>query len=716
MRLESMVARLVVAIGAAGTVAAAVIAATPAPAPAPALATAPQAARLQELDEVVITPRSQLPLRDFLKLPQYRNVIVSPDGKRVLLVWVDNEGGYRLIVGFNEFPSMKSISTIPLAPEYNASDVVFASGSRLLLQASWPARGLPRIHEPVGMMLFTDTDGGKPHYINREAVTNGDPLVMQRRDEEEVAATAHAYDAAQASLSTRDAIGPVRLVSVHSDKPDHLLFQTTRANQRSGSTIGTGAFLFNLKDNKQTPVATLPLSGTQLITGPEHRVALAAGVNARNETVVYYLPESARAAGKDWQLVTSSAAGARGLRPIAWTGSGEEYYALDGRDLPTRAVVIWNAVTNTQRLLYRNDKADMDGFALDPTGKPWMFFGRELFPVYWYPDPNHPLARLHRAVVRKVPGEQVEVTSATDDLKTAVVRVSSARRPPLHMVVNVDTASSITAMFSHPDLRGRKLAQVDPVEVQARDGLILHGYLTNPEDGSGKLLSKLPLIVMAHDGPLGEPASYNFEMERQLFASRGYAVLQVNHRGTSGRGTSYERAGDLKWGTAVQDDYVDMVRWAIRDGVADPARICFYGIGYGAFSALTAAAREPGLFNCVIGVGGVYDLAAMLGDGKKPVPAALQQVLGDNMADLKARSPVARAAAIKARVLLMPQDRDQYAPMEQSMLMRNALKDAGNAAQWEILGQQGDGQHTPETRAGAYTRILKFLEERIGKP
>jgi dienelactone hydrolase len=709
MRVESRLTRLVASATLLGTVVA-VIAATPAPVAAP-----PPAAKLVELDEVLVIPRNVLPLKDFLNLPRYGSVVLSPSGTRLAVGWVANEVDYRLLVGVNEFPSMKSLYTTALGAEYNGSELSFANENRLLFQTNWRTRGLRRLYEPVGMLMTTDLDGGKPHYINREAVSAGDPLAMQRRDEEEVAATARAYDADQASISTRDSLGPVRFISRLAGRTEQLLIQTTRANQRSGSTAGTGAFLYNLRDNKQTQVATLPLTGARLVTGPETRVALATGVNARHESVVYYLPENARAGGKAWQLVTSSPAGERGLRPIAWTGSGEEYYALDGRNLPTRAVVIWNALTNTQRVLYRHANADMDHFALDPAGKPWMFHGRELSPVYWYPDPEHPLARLHRSVVRKAPGEQVEITSASDDLKTAVVRVSSPRRPPLHMVVNVETASSLTALFSYPELRGRRLAPVDPIEVRARDGLVLHGYLTTPEDGAGKLRTQLPMIVMAHDGPLGEPATYDYEFERQLFASRGYAVLQVNHRGTSGRGTAYERAGDRKWGTAVQDDYVDMIRWAIRDGTADPARICFYGTGYGAFSALTAASREPALFNCVIGVGGVYDLAAMLGDGKKPIPAALQQVLGDNMEELKARSPVSRAAAIKARVLLMPQDRDEYVPNEQSTLMRTALKDAGTTAQWEILGQQGDGLHTPETLVGAYTRILKFLEDRIGK-
>lgn len=676
------------------------------------LAAVPQA-NIQELDEVFVTAKTTIPLEDFVKFPKYESVALSPSGKQLALAWIDVD--YRLQVNLVEFPSMKPIHNHSVSGEHNSSDVAWASERRLLLQTQWPMRGLLRMRDDIGVIMISDPKGGNPQIINREALGTRDPLDLQRREEAAVAAAARPYSPESGKLSTGNSMGPVRLISMRTSQPEQILFQTTRANDRSGNTGSSGVYLLNLRDNKQTRVATLPIPGGQIITGPGHQVALAAGVNAKNESEVFFLPESARAEGKDWQLVVSSGSGQRGLRPVAWTGTGEEYFALDGRNLPTRAVVIWNAANNTQRLLYRHASADIDKVSLDPAGRPWMFSGTDHFPVYWYPDPEHPLARLHRAVVQKVKDEQVDIMNASDDLDSAVVRVSSGRRPPMHLTVNVKSASSLSSLFSYPTLRGTRLSQVDPIEFRARDGLVIRGYLTTPEDGNGKPRSGLPLVVISHGGPQGAPAGYAYEFERQLFASRGYAVLQINHRGTGGRGVTFERAGDRKWGREVQDDFADGVRWAIKDGVADPERICFYGIGYGAFSAMTAAAREPDMFKCVIGVGGVYDLPHMLGDGKKDIPPGLQQILGNDMEELKLRSPVNRAGLVKAKVLLMPQEKDELVPGEQSLRMRTALKDAGNAAQWEVLGQEYDGQHTPETRAGGYLRILRFLEQRIGK-
>src|SRR5690606_7970097 len=195
-----------------------------------------------------------------------------------------------------------------------------------------------------------------------------------------------------------------------------------------------------------------------------------------------------------------------------------------------------------------------------------------------------------------------------------VVSISSGARPTMFLVMDVKTGKSITGMHGYPKLQGRRISPVQAIEFTARDGLAIRGYLTTPLNLKGEPRRDLPLLVIAHDGPAGEFPDYQhvadsrYDFERQLFASRGYAVLQVNTRGSSGRGAAFQQAGDGEWGRAVQDDYADAVRWAIKEGIAAADRVCFYGTGYGAYTALMAAAREPELFQCVIGVAGVYDL------------------------------------------------------------------------------------------------------------
>ena len=669
---------------------------------------------LQELDEVLVTARAKLPVEDLVEFPKYDSVAISPDGTRLAVTWVNEK--FQRGVSILEFPSLKNLHGYQMPAGHGLAEVGWASNDRLVVQPDVTERSFLRIRRPIGAITTMDVDGGRPQFTNREALALGDALATYRGDEESIAALGMEMQAPPdpGKWPGRNSQGPVRLIRTQVGNADTALIQTTRGYSRSGEGEGYGAFLLNVRDAKQTRVATLPVSGGQFVLGPSAGIALATGINARNERVTYYLPPDVRADGRAWQLLSSSRSGERGLWPVAWTGNGEEYYALDGRSAATVAVVAWNPTDNTQRVLQRSADADLDQVAIDPAGRAWMFYGHGHYPVYWYPDQNHPLARLHRLVRQRARDELVDVVSVSDDMSVAVVRVSSGRRAPIYFPVYASNGNSVTGLFTYPTLRGTRLSRVEPIEFRARDAQVIRGYLTTPEDADGKARTGLPLVVIAHDGPLGEPVSYGYEYERQLFASRGYAVLQINRRGTPGRGQAFERAGDGKWGQEAQNDFIDGARWAIRDGVADADRICFYGTGYGAYSGMVAAAHAPEVFRCVVGVAGAYDLPLLLGNGEKSVAPALTKVLGSDMKELAARSPANLAASIKASVLLIPQEKDEFFPPEQTSRMRVALKDAGNTAQFQMIGQEFNGMHTQVTRANAYDVIFKFLEKQLG--
>ncbi len=702
--------------------AAVLLAATPAP-------------QLDELDEVVATGKLKpIQLKEFLEFPRYDSVVISPQGTHIAMGW--GEENLQRRVSVIDFPSMKPRSTGLLKTYHGVTDIQWLDEDRLLVQPDWPLLGLRRIREPLGSILITDVDGHtvKDLYAAPVGVEHTDMFGYQRQQEE----------ATKLLFMGPDAFGPVRLIKARTGELDHILFQTLRRD--SGyffNTGGYGIFQLDVASNTQTRVAMLPLRGGRVITGPENRAALVAGANEADEQVVYYLPEDVRAEGRKWQRVARSKPGERGLRPLAWTGQGEEYYALEGRNQPTRAVVIWNAKDNTERLLYQHPDADMDVMWQDPAGIPWMFSGNRGVPVYWYPDPAHPLAHLHRILTLYVAPEIVDVMNATDDLSKAVVRISSGKRPPIFLVVDVKTTRSLTGMNSYPALKPSRLSPAEPIEFRARDGLLIRGYLTRPVDENRKPVRERPLLVISHAGPRGEALDARYDFERELFASRGYAVLQVNARGTTGRGVTFEKAGDGNWGHEVQDDFADGVRWAINQGVTVAGHVCFYGTGFGAYSAMMAAAREPNLFQCVIGVAGMYDLPRLLGSeavnvlemGGGPIvrrtggseevgsreiirptmPQVLQRAFSSDRKELWARSPASQASSIKAKVLLMHQENDQHAPAAQIESMRQALSAAGNPPATETIGtgQGYAGYFTPATRVPVYSRMLSFLDKHI---
>ena len=273
----------------------------------------------------------------------------------------------------------------------------------------------------------------------------------------------------------------------------------------------------------------------------------------------------------------------------------------------------------------------------------------------------------------------------------------------------------MVALASRPDLKSDHLSKVEPVEFIARDGLKIRGFLTTPKGAEEK---RLPMVVVVHGGPHGVYDRYEFDWETQLFASRGYAVLQVNYRGSGGRGREFQGAGYGCWGREMQDDITDGVRWAIGDGVADPQRICIYGGSYGAYAALTGAFREPDLYRCAIGMAGVYDLQLMFEKGDiQSVERGLnylRKAVGTDDEELKRRSPVYNAEKIRAKVLLLHGKLDERAPFEHAKRMREALEKAGNPPEWSTEWGEGHGFFDEANRAAAYRRILEFLGKNLG--
>jgi dipeptidyl aminopeptidase/acylaminoacyl peptidase len=202
-----------------------------------------------------------------------------------------------------------------------------------------------------------------------------------------------------------------------------------------------------------------------------------------------------------------------------------------------------------------------------------------------------------------------------------------------------------------------------------------------------------------------------------MLAAAGYAVLQVNFRGSGNRGRAFEQSGARQWGLTMQDDITDATKWAIQQGYADPQRICIYGASYGAYAALMGVAREPALYRCAAGYVGVYDLPQMhREDASKhgSMETFTNQWVGEDMHVLAANSPTQRAAGIKVPVLLAAGREDETAPPEHTERMERALKAAGVQVEASYYDGEGHGFYKPENRKDFYTKLLAFLSRNLG--
>ena len=313
-------------------------------------------------------------------------------------------------------------------------------------------------------------------------------------------------------------------------------------------------------------------------------------------------------------------------------------------------------------------------------------------------------------------GSIVMPTSRTSDGKTIVLRVFSDKSRGDYYLFDAEKMDVAYLASIDPQLEPEKMATMQPITVTARDGLTLHGYLTLPVDSK----ENNPMIVLPHGGPHGPRDRWGFDPEVQFFANRGYAVLQINFRGSGGYGKEFEEAGYRKWGREMQDDVTDATLWAVEQGYADKDRICIYGGSYGGYAALMGAVREPDLYQCTVGYVGVFSLPLMYKDGdissRKSGRKYLERVLGEDEATLKKYSAAYNVDKIKADIMLVHGKKDVRVPYSQYEALAEALEKAGIGYESLVEEDEGHGFVQYEAKVNLYKKLEAFFDKHIGKP
>lgn len=312
------------------------------------------------------------------------------------------------------------------------------------------------------------------------------------------------------------------------------------------------------------------------------------------------------------------------------------------------------------------------------------------------------------------PDAVVSVRSSTRDGRLRVVLVESDVDPGTFYLFDTRARHAEMIVARDEQIDPRAMSKMMPIELKARDGLALHGFLTLPAGAGDR---NLPMVVLPHGGPFGVFDAWGYNQEVQLLASAGYAVLQVNFRGSGNYGRTFRQAGARQWGGTMQDDVTDATRWAIQQGYADPGRICIYGASYGAYAALMGMVREPDLYRCAIGYVGVYDLPQLVRENSRDGRSTatwLREWIGDNTDALARVSPVNRANEIRVPVMLAAGGQDFVAPVSHTRRMEAALERAGVPVEALYYPQEGHGFYEVGHRRGFYTRLLRFLDRHIG--
>lgn len=367
------------------------------------------------------------------------------------------------------------------------------------------------------------------------------------------------------------------------------------------------------------------------------------------------------------------------------------------------------------RLLAEIPDADVTQVFLDPyTGTVTGVFASGLGASIRWLDPV--AERRHDSLARAFPGRTAEAYAWSEDGTKTLTRVSSASAPPVYYLTDFNTHKADIVAESYPGLAGATLANIKEITYKARDGTDIPAYLATPPGGK----PPFPLVVLPHGGP-NERDFPLFNPLVQFLATRGYAVLQPQFRGSSGFGVAFRDAGDRQWGGLMQDDVTDGVRAMAAQQIADPRRVCIVGTTpYGGYAALAGAAFTPELYECAVSINGVADLPTYVDSllpavGSHIVSSSNEARVAKHIgkrgdATLKTRSPVNAVAAIRAHILIMYTGTTGTLAA-QSSDMAHVLTAAGKDVSLDTL--PADAWSSTPARVRLFQELERFLGQHL---
>ena len=465
----------------------------------------------------------------------------------------------------------------------------------------------------------------------------------------------------------------------------------------------------NAQHDTRDLIADMDVANMNFLIDPEGKATFAFGDNSDFEYVAY------RHADGQWKPLDAQQVGER-FAPFDYAPDGQDIYAWCSKDGGPLELIEENQDGSGRKVLAQDGFSNIGDLQWTaPPRQPFAAITESGIPKPVFIDANLPAARLYQSLAKTFPGEFVDFINFSEDGSKLLFFVSSDRDPGAYYLFDARTRNANKLLAVEQWIKPDDMAERRPIRFKAGDGVELDGYLTIPPHRD---LANLPMVLVPHGGPHGVRDDWFYDDDAQFLANRGYLVLQVNYRGSDGRGPDFEQSGYLKWGTRIQQDLIDGVKWAVSQHYADPNRLCVYGGSFGGYSALMSVIRAPHLFKCAIGYAGIYDLKMMYEKGdirsSKTGRSYLTTVIGKDDADLDANSPDKLADKIDVPVFLAHGKEDKRAPFAQAEAMRDALEAAHKTYEWMAVPKEGHGFYTEADRADFLTRMQAFLEKYIG--
>lgn len=626
-------------------------------------------------------------LNDFIRKPLFLDVQLSPDGKYIAAIMPNDENPHENYLIIFDGQTGKTDNVIQSGHKALISSYFWFNNHRVVASLAIQLDGFDT-PAPTGELFGIDADG--KHQTDLFGFRAGRNGIFIRGSN---ARSAYAFPISKRPISD-----------------NQILIAVNQAERGSGGAF-TEIDKLDVNTGNTTSLSTSPVRNAELMADHTGHVRVATHSNNGGFQSSLWIRASN---DSDWVLANDSDESHVGMRPIGFNRDNSKLYVDVEQANGPDAVELFDMSTRKLSMVFQGKFADHGALLATADGSDYYaVIARDGIPTLHYLDETSLESRMNRALADNFPGQLVYFSSFTHDGKHAIVHVSSDRDPGDYYLFDMDSHHAVHLFLSMPWLDPKTLHAMQPIALQARDGLPLHGFLTLPSGNK-----PYPLIILPHGGPHGIYDKWGYDREAQLFSSQGYAVLQINYRGSGGYGSHFMAIGAGHWGTTMQDDLTDATKWAIQQGYTDPQHVCIYGGSYGGYAALEGAVREPDLYKCAIGYAGVYDLRVQLSQSdtrrSDQGEAYMHLALGTDSADLLQRSPLGGVDRIKASVLLLHGGKDPRVPYDNFREFTRALDKHGAHYESLVEPDEGHGFFLPQHQLEAYQKMLDFLDKNIG--
>jgi dipeptidyl aminopeptidase/acylaminoacyl peptidase len=643
------------------------------------LAITAQVAQASEVTNGAPAKASEISLMDFVKDALFESITLSPDGKHLAMIVPKPDRSAFVVLNAE---SLKPTMNIQLRKDEYIVEANWATNERLVLALGKRFAGFEGASR-TGELFATNLDGKRQEYLFgfRGKQSTGTRLKSG------VAENAAAF-----------------VLNPRANANDQIYIMKRGFEPNAAQALCR----LNIYTGNSVCEAGLPGAGriSGILVDDQQKIRFLSLSDINDKGTLYH-----RKGDSGWTPVDDGSE--HTLRPMGWTGVGEEIYVYQVTSKGPTGLAKFDPNSKKLTPQFTPEFASVGSPVYRAGSK--QAFAVELLAGKGGIKPLKAGPELDalRTIAPQFPGEIAFPISFSDDGARALVLVTSDVSSPRYYLFETANKKLRDLGSSRPWLDPDLMATTEVFTVKTKDGLSLESFLTLPIGASKD--KPAPLILVPHGGPFEIRDSWFFNEETQILASRGYAVLKVNFRGSGGYGDSFVKAGYKEWGQAMQRDLTEAVDHVLKRADIDAKQVAVFGASYGGYAALMAGATEADRYKAVVSYVGVADLELMFTRGdvedSRYGVSFLKRALGQNALDKY--SPVNLAAQMQAPVMLIHGRTDERVPIIHAERMRDALKKVGNEPEWLVEDKEGHGFVNPENESNMYQRLFAFLDKSL---